>query len=284
MAANFDPRLTPARPDLAAAHLRGKIEAARFAEGTVQEVVVGLAPLRQAPSHDAPLLTEALCGERVTVYDSDEEGWAWGQLASDGYVGFLPAAVLLTPGPQPTHRVAALRALIFPGPSIKLPPLDALPLGAQVAVAREQDVFAVTSSGGFVPKVHLVPLAQIEPDFVAVAERFLGVPYLWGGKSSLGLDCSGLVQVALTACGVKCPRDTDMQESALGKPANLAGLQHGDLIFWKGHVAIARGRNSMIHADAFHMAVAIEPVAEALARIGSTGSQVTSVRRLGGTK
>ena len=121
---------------------------------------------------------------------------------------------------------------------------------------------------------------HVEPDFVAVAERFLGVPYLWGGKSSLGLDCSGLVQVALTACGVNCPRDSDMQEGALGKPASLAGLQHGDLIFWKGHVAIARGRNSMIHANAFHMAVAIEPVADALARIGAAGSQVTSVRRL----
>jgi hypothetical protein len=284
MAANFDPRLTPVRPDLAAAHLRGKVEAVRFVDGTVQDVVVGVAPLRQAPSHEAPLLTEALCGERVTVYDSDEEGWAWGQLASDGYVGFLPASALLAPGPDPTHKVSALRTLIFPGPSIKLPPLDALPLGAQVAVAREQDDFAVTSAGGFVPKRHLVSLSQVEPDFVAVAERFLGVPYLWGGKSSLGIDCSGLVQIALTACGVKCPRDSDMQESALGKAANLAGLQHGDIVFWKGHVAIARGRNSMIHANAFHMSVMIEPVAEALARIGSTGSQVTSVRRLGGAK
>jgi cell wall-associated NlpC family hydrolase len=276
----LDPRITPARADLAAAHLRGKVEAARFAEGTEQEVVTGIAPLRKEPSHSAPLLTEALCGERVTVYESDEEGWAWGQLKSDGYVGWLPAAMLLAPGPAPTHKVAALRTLVFPGPSIKLPPTDALPLGAQVAVAREQESFAVTAAGGFVPKVHLAPLANVEPEFVAVAERFVGAPYLWGGKSSLGLDCSGLVQVALTACGIKCPRDSDMQESALGKSVSLAGLQSGDLIFWKGHVAIARGRNSMIHANAFHMAVAIEPVAEALARIGSAGSQVTSVRRL----
>jgi cell wall-associated NlpC family hydrolase len=170
--------------------------------------------------------------------------------------------------------------LVFPGPSIKLPPMDALPLGARIAVAREQEGFAVTSSGGFVPMRHLAPVANVEPDFVAVAERFVGVPYLWGGKSSLGLDCSGLVQIALTACGIKCPRDSDMQESALGKSASLAGLQSGDLIFWKGHVAIARGRNSMIHANAFHMAVTIESVAEALARIGAAGSQVTSVRRL----
>ena len=280
MAANFDPRITPARRDLAAAHLRGKVEATRFAEGTEQEVIVGLAPLRKDPQHDATLVTEALCGERMTVYETDEEGWAWGQLKSDGYVGWLPAAVLLAPGPAPTHKVTAVRTLVFPGPSIKLPPTDALPLGAQLAVVREQESFAVTASGGFVPQRHLAPLATVEPDFVAVAERFLGVPYFWGGKSSLGLDCSGLVQIALTACGIKCPRDSDMQERALGKPASLAGLQRGDLIFWKGHVAIARGRNSMIHANAFHMAVAVEPVAEGLARIGATGSQVTSVRRL----
>jgi cell wall-associated NlpC family hydrolase len=280
MAANLDPRITPARPDLAAAHLRGKVEAARFEKGIEQEVIVGLAPLRKEPSHEAALLTEALCGERMTIYETDEEGWAWGQLKSDGYVGWLPAAMLLAPGPSPTHKVTALRTLVFPGPSIKLPPVDALPLGAQLAVVREQESFAVTASGGFVPQRHLAPLATVEPDFVAVAERFLGVPYLWGGKSSLGLDCSGLVQVALTACGIKSPRDSDMQESALGKSASLAGLQSGDLIFWKGHVAIARGRNSMIHANAFHMAVAIEPVAEALARIGAAGSQVTSVRRL----
>jgi cell wall-associated NlpC family hydrolase len=282
--AALDPRTTPARPDLAAAHLRGKVEAERFAEGAVQEVVAGLAPVRREPSHDAPLLTEALRGERVTVYETDDEGWAWGQLQSDGYVGWLPAAALLAPGAPLTHRVAALRTLVFPGASIKSPPQDALPLGAQVAVARIEGDFAVLASGGFVPERHLAPLTQVEPDFVAVAERFAGVPYLWGGKSSLGLDCSGLVQVAMTACGIKCPRDSDMQESALGKPANLAGLQHGDLIFWKGHVAIARARNSLIHANAFHMCVTIEPVADALARIGAAGSQVTSVRRLGGNK
>ena len=278
--ANFDPRLTPARPDLAAAHLRGKVEAARFVEGTVQEVIAGIAPVRSAPSHDGTQVTEALRGERVTVYETDEEGWAWGQLANDGYVGWLPAAALLTPDAAPTHKVSALRTLVFPGPSIKQPPQDALPLGAQVSVAREQDTFAVLASGGYVPRTHLAALDSKETDFVAVAERFVGAPYLWGGKSSMGLDCSGLVQVALTACGVKCPRDSDMQEKALGKPAALAGLQAGDLIFWKGHVAIARGRNSMIHANAFHMSVTIEPVAEGLARIAASGTQVTSVKRL----
>ena len=147
MAANFDPRITPARPDLAAAHLRGKVEAGRFVEGTEQEVIVGLAPLRKDPQHDATLVTEALCGERMTVYETDEEGWAWGQLKSDGYVGWLPAAMLLAPGSAPTHKVTAVRTLVFPGPSIKLPPTDALPLGAQLAVVREQESFAVTAAG-----------------------------------------------------------------------------------------------------------------------------------------
>jgi hypothetical protein len=277
---SFDPRITPARPDLAAAHLRGKIAAERFVEGTEQEVVVGVAPLRKEPSHQAPLLTEALYGERVTIYETDEEGWAWGQLKSDSYVGWMPASALLAPQAEPTHRVSALRTLVFPGPSIKLPPTDALPLEARVAVVRQDDDLAVTATGGHIPARHLAPLHSKESDFVAVAERFVGTPYLWGGKSSVGIDCSGLVQVALSACGIACPRDSDMQEVTLGQPISLAGLQRGDLIFWKGHVAIALGRNSMIHANAFHMAVAIEPVAEGLTRIGAAGTQVSRVRRI----
>lgn len=278
--AGLDPRITPARPDLAASHLRGQVQAARYADGIPQQVIVGQVPVRDAPSHGATMITEALMGERVTVYDTDEEGWAWGQIESDGYVGYLPAAALLAPGPAPTHKVAALRTLMFPGPSIKLPPTEALPLGSRIAIVRGDDNFAVTASGGHVPKRHLVPVATAEPDFVSVAERFLNAPYLWGGKTSMGLDCSGLVQVSLTACGVKCPRDSDMQEAALGEPAALAELRRGDLVFWKGHVAIARDATSLIHANAHHMAVAIEPVAEAVARIRAAGCEVTSVRRL----
>src|SRR5579862_6175830 len=279
----FDPRLTPARADLAAKHLEGKVQAARFVDGRVYEVIEPQAPLRREPRPDASLDTEALKGERVTVYDSNGEGWAWGQLAADGYVGWLPDNALAPPGAAPTHKVTALRTLVFPGPSIKLPPLEALPLGARLNIARIEDRMAVTPSGAYVPTVHLAPISDNETDFVAVAERFLGTPYLWGGKTVLGLDCSGLVQVALTACGIACPRDSDMQEQALGKAVAAdaySDLRRGDLMFWKGHVAIIRDRSSLIHANAFHMAVAIEPIADAIKRIAAAGSDVTSVRRI----
>jgi len=278
----LDPRLTPARSDLAAAHLRGRVEAERFVEGTVKVVVASQAPMRRAPSLEAPLDTEALAGEQVTIYEATDEGWAWGQLADDGYVGWMPASALGPPGPEPTHKVVAPRTLAFSGPSIKLPPLAALPFGARVAVAGTAERFCVTTHG-YIPAPHLAPLGFVEPDFVAVAERFLGTPYLWGGKSSLGLDCSGLVQLALVACGVACPRDADLQEGALGTPvasADFAGLERGDLVFWKGHVAIVRDRQLFVHANAFHMAVAHEPIAEAIARIRAAEGAPTSVRRL----
>ena len=159
----------------------------------------------------------------------------------------------------------------------------AFPLGCRLAVARIEMPFALTASGGFIPARHVAPLDTSESDFVAVAERFVGAPYLWGGKTSLGLDCSGLVQVALTACGSRCPRDSDMQEKALGQPvaaADLSDLRRGDLLFWKGHVAIVRDRATLLHANAFHMAVAAESLSEAIARIRAAGSEPTSVRRL----
>jgi cell wall-associated NlpC family hydrolase len=278
----FDPRLTPARPDLAAAHLRGKLTAARFVEGEVREVIEPQAPVRRSPAPDAPLDTEVLKGERVTIYETTEEGWAWGQI-EDGYVGWLPANALIRPGAAPTHKVTALRTLVFPGPSIKLPPLETLSLGARLSIVGVEPPFAVTTSGAHVPLVHLAPLATTEPDFIAVAERFLGVPYLWGGKSSLGLDCSGLVQIALAAAGIACPRDSDMQERSLGNPVDAGdagGFLRGDLLFWSGHVGIMRDRKTLLHANAFHMAVTAEPLMGALVRIRAGGTELRTVRRL----
>jgi hypothetical protein len=249
----------------------------------LREVIDPQAPLRRHPAPDAPLDTEALKGERVLVDATTAEGWCHGTLEADGYAGWLPTNALAVPGPAATHKVVVPRTLVFPGPAIKLPPIEALALGCRLAVARIAEAFAVLDSGGHVPLRHLARLDANERDFMAVAERFLHAPYLWGGKTSLGLDCSGLVQIAFTAGGVRCPRDSHMQEAALGAPLppDLSALRRGDLLFWKGHVAIARDPGTLIHANAFHMAVAIEPIAQAVARIAAAGSEVTSVRRIG---
>jgi dipeptidyl peptidase-like protein/NlpC/P60 family protein len=283
--AGLDPRLTPARNDLAARRLQGIVEAKRYVEGKPYEVVAAQAPLRSTPSHDAGLETEALKGERVTVYDM-KDGFAWGQLAADGYVGYLPATALRPPGPVTTHKVTALRTFVFPGPSIKLPPTEALSFGCRLAVARVAEPFAVTPDGGHVPLLHVAPIDTNETDFVAVAERFLGIPYLWGGKTSLGLDCSGLVQLALNACGIACPRDTDMQEKVLGtalpRPLDPKTLRRGDLVFWRGHVAFVRDEATLVQASGQLATVVIEPITSGLERIRADAGEVTSVRRVAG--
>jgi cell wall-associated NlpC family hydrolase len=278
-----DPRLTPARPEVAAKYLEGKVKAARFVEGQEFEVAEAIAPLRLGPFADAELATQALKGERVTVYDRNGEGFAWGQLNSDGYVGWIPDAALAKPAASPTHKVTALRTFAFPGPSIKLPPVETLSLGAKLTVTREDGAFAVTRDGWYLPRRHLGLLDVIEKDFVAVAERFVGTPYLWGGKSSLGIDCSGLVQVSLNAAGTGCPRDSDMQRDGLGRTLDateMHTLQRGDLIFWKGHVAVVRDGETIVHANAHHMATVIENTREAVTRIKAAGSEITAIKRL----
>ncbi len=285
--ADLDPRLTPARPDLAARALEGRVTADRFVDGEAARVIDGLASLRRAPRADAPLDTEALVGERLTVYDEDDEGWAWVQLARDGYVGYMPVhAYLKGEGAASTHKVVALRTFLYPGPSIKQPPLGWASLGARVAVVRETEAngrrFAVTADGRAIVANHLVPVDALETDPVAVAERFLGTPYLWGGRSSLGLDCSGLVQTAYEACGVALPRDADMQEMAAGEPVDLdpRAWKRGDLLFWSGHVALVRDAATFLHANAWMMAVGIEGITEGLARIEGSGTPLRSVKRV----
>ena len=264
-----DPRLTPARAEVAAKYLEGKVKAARFVEGESFEVAEAIAPLRQQPAPDAELMTQALKGDRATIYDRNGEGWAWGQLGSDGYVGWLPESTLARPAAPATHRVTALSTFAFPGPSIKLPPVAALPMGAMVAIVRDEGTFAVTAEGCFLPRQHVGPLDSMMPDFVAVAERFVGTPYL--------------VQVSLNAAGTGCPRDSDMQQAGLGRalsPAEMTKLQRGDLIFWKGHVAIVRAADTIVHANAHHMATVVENTRDAIARIKAAGREVTAIKRL----
>lgn len=278
-----DPRLTPARADLAAKYLEGRVRAARFVSGEAFEVAGAIASLRAAPVADALLLTQALKGERVTIYDRNGEGWAWGQLNSDGYVGWLPDTALAKPVAGPTHKVTALRTFAFPGPSIKLPPAETLSMEARVSVVREDGAFAVTREGWYLPRRHVGELGSMATDFVAVAEKFVGTPYLWGGKSSFGIDCSGLLQIALNAAGTGCPRDSDMQQDGLGRTLSAAESmqpKRGDLMFWNGHVAIVRDAQTIVHANAHHMATVIENTGEAVARIKAAGSEVVAIKRL----
>ena len=270
-----DKRLTPARPDLAAAQLKGVVDAPRYAEGEKFSVCVGRASLRVRPSNDAAQDSELLFGEIFTVYDS-AEGWAWGQAANDLYVGYLRRDALAKPFTTEA-RVSALMAPVFSAADLKTPVRDLFPLNAAVPVlAREGDY--VNIGQGFMHGQHLG--AETQKDFVAIAERFLGVPYVWGGKTVAGLDCSGLIQTALQAVGKAAPRDTDMMEKALGDAIALSDVRRGDLIFWKGHMGVMLDKSRLLHANAFHMVVAIEPLAEAMARIEKIAGPVTSVKRL----
>jgi cell wall-associated NlpC family hydrolase len=271
-----DPRLTPARPDLAAASLKGKVDAARFAEGVTLTVLRGRTPLRAAPRPDAPLQSEALFGERFTVYER-REGWAWGQAETDSYVGYL-ADEALGEAPPPSHHVCALMTPLLPAPDLKKAAQDMLPLGARVTVRGYEKNYARRAGGGFVHARHLAPLEECAPDWVAVAERFLGAPYVWGGRTQAGLDCSGLVQTALAAGGIQVPRDTDLIEKFLTRESKARA--RGDIVFWKGHMGVLLDETRLLHANAFHGEVAIEPLEEAVARIAKSAGPVTAVNRV----
>ncbi|MBY0448802.1 MAG: C40 family peptidase, partial [Hyphomonadaceae bacterium] len=246
----MDKRTTPARPDLAARHLEGLVQAERFVEGVDYQCSAGVAPIRRAPAGDAMQEDQLLFGEVFTVYE-ERQGWGWGQSGRDQYVGYVAMEALSAPLLAPTHRIRALRTYCFSQPDLKSAPLFLLSMNAKVTAQEQRDRYIKIARAGWVFEGHLAALHEHAPDWVAEAERFLGAPYFWGGRESLGLDCSGLVQSALEAAGVLAPRDADMQE-ALGEalPLRLEELRRGDLVFWKGHVGIMLDGERLLHANA----------------------------------
>jgi cell wall-associated NlpC family hydrolase len=288
MKTNFDRRRHPVRMDLAAKSYEGQVTADRFVEGEKYRVSADRLEFRPQPRPDVSIDTEALFGENITVYEQTPEGWAWGQLETDGYVGWFSSDAIQKAG-KPTHRVKALRTFRYPAPELKMPPLGLLSIGSLVSVVSEAETrglqYAILADGSAIVAKHLVPLDHIEADWVDAAEAFLGTPYLWGGRSSLGLDCSALVQLAAQTGGILLPRDSDMQETEAGTeiPFNdLSSLVRGDLLFWKGHVGIITGPNQLLHANGHTMTVAYEDLEKAVARIAATEwGAITKARRLG---
>jgi len=276
----LDPRITPLRDGIASRALEGLVPAEVYVDPTPMACAAPAAGVHREPAAASEQLDQLLFGEIFEVLEEEAGGWVWGQARRDGYTGFVEAARLARPGPAPTHRVAAIRTYGFEQPSIKARALGPFSINSLVCVQAEEGRFSQVAGAGWMTTDHLAPIGVFETDPVAVAERFLGAPYLWGGRESLGCDCSGLVQQAHLACGRALPRDTDQQE-VLGQEIGRKDFRRGDLVFWKGHMALGFDADRIIHANAHHMATAIEPLDEAIARIEAAGvGPPTSFRRL----
>lgn len=263
----MDRRLTPSNGRVAALSLVGKVEAERFTQGTPARITAPVADL--CPTPGGPRDRQVIWGEAVTVYET-HAGYAFVQADKDGYVGYLRTDHI-GEARQATHAVCTPATHLYEGESLKSADLAHLSFGSRVTVTAERDKMWETPDG-YIPKGHLQPLGQTSSDPAAVARLFLGVPYLWGGNSILGIDCSGLVQAALVACGIPCPGDSDLQRAALGRDlAPDAPPTRGDLYWWAGHIGILVDPDTLLHANAHHMATVCEPLDAAIARIKAQG-------------
>ena len=278
----YDKRLFAHRPDLADARLRGRVEATHFNEGKPAQFMRPVTGIHREPKTDAMQISQALLGETCLVFDN-KDGWAWVQLDGDSYVGYVPSQRLNLKISAATHRVCVPCSHVYKNADLKSQPAVNVVLNSRLTVTAKQGDFLALASGGFIFESHVSDIGKPQKDFVAEAEKFLHTPYLWGGKSTYGIDCSGLVQVALDACGIDAPRDSDMQEEGMGTNLpldKLDNLQRGDLIFWKGHVGIMRDPTTLLHANGHHMSTVVEPLKKAITRIAAKGSAITSIKRL----
>ncbi|TGT86302.1 MULTISPECIES: NlpC/P60 family protein [unclassified Mesorhizobium] len=281
-----DARLHAFRSDLADARLKGEVAADRFVTGRPARISVPVADIRKAPKLESGVNTQALFGDDVLVFE-DREGWAWIQAERDGYVGYVADSMLGGRDHASTHIVSVPRTFLYPGPDLRFPIAGQLSMGSTVTVTGAADTrgthYALLPSGEAMIAGHLRPIGEVAGDYVSVAETFLGTPYLWGGVSGFGIDCSGLVQLAMRMAGREVLRDSDMQAASVGEPlepgADFSGLRRGDLVFWKGHVAIMTDAQTMIHANGHTMLVLREGLKEAVARIGYLYGGPTGFRR-----
>lgn len=272
-----DRRRLPSNGVYAAAELKGQVEADFFVEGEIRRIAQPVVDLRLSVG-EGPLDRQLLYGDRFRVLQHDGD-FAFGQSDRGGYVGYV-AEKALDSWIEPNSRVVARASLGFGSANLKTPEPMRLPMGTRVCVEGHDNRWAETACGLFLPISHLAPLNDHVTDPVSVAEAFLGVPYLWGGNTDLGIDCSGLVQIACLACGIDCPGDSDQQQEELG--VDLAGrsqVRRGDLLFWRGHVAWVVDEETLIHANAYHMAVAYEPLDDALERIEAQGDGLVTARK-----
>jgi cell wall-associated NlpC family hydrolase len=279
----LDRRLHAFRPDLAEAGLEGEVQALRFVAGTPARVAVPVIGLRPQPDLASGIDTELLFGEDVTVFER-ADGWCWVKAASDGYVGYLPEEALSEIQAEPTHIVTVQRTFVYPEPELRKPYKGILSMGSRVRIVSEAEArgnhYVVLEDGTAIFSKHVQPIsAGIGGDYVDIAARFIETPYLWGGRSGLGIDCSGLIQLAMQMTGRTAPRDTDMQAAGLGDVIDRAELRRGDLVFWKGHVAIVEDPQTILHANGHTMTVARENFEAAVKRIGWLYEQPTGYRR-----